>query len=55
MLPEAELVAVGQSCVEEGTWSSDILALDRATRESLAEGFRLVVNRREEFVIGGGR
>lgn len=35
MLPEAELVGVGESCIETGLWGKDVVASDREAREAL--------------------
>lgn len=59
MLPEAELVGVGQSCVEAGLFGSEILASDRETREALHGEISVFVGDdewvlREEGVEGFG-
>ena len=35
MLPEADLVSVGESCVEKGLFGNEVIASDRKVRESL--------------------
>jgi hypothetical protein len=50
MLPEAELVGVGVSCVEKGLYGSEIIASDRDTREALRPDI-VVCAGKEEYVL----
>lgn len=50
MLPEAELVGVGVSCVEQGLYGSEIIASDRDTREALRPDIVVCVDK-EEYVL----
>jgi hypothetical protein len=50
MLPEAELVGVGVSCVEKGLYGSEIIASDRDTREALRPDI-FVCAGKEEYVL----
>lgn len=46
MLPEAEVVAVGESCVEKGLFGSEVVASDRAVREMLDRELRVTCSKR---------
>ncbi|KAJ4374408.1 hypothetical protein N0V86_007273 [Didymella sp. IMI 355093] len=50
MLPEAEFVGVGVSCVEKGLYGSEIIASDRDTREALRPDIVVCVGM-EEYVL----
>ncbi|KAF9690848.1 hypothetical protein EKO04_010949 [Ascochyta lentis] len=50
MLPESELIGVGQSCVEAGMFGSEIISSDRETREALREDVSVCVGD-EEWVL----
>lgn len=50
MLPEAEIVGVGVSCVEQGLYGSEIVASDRDTREALCPEIVVCVGK-EEYVL----
>lgn len=50
MLPEAELVGVGSSCVEKGLFSSEIVSSDRDTREALCPDIFVCVDE-EEYIL----
>ncbi|KAL6710456.1 hypothetical protein ACN47E_008504 [Coniothyrium glycines] len=50
MLPEAELIGVGQCCVENALFGEEIVASDRSTREALRNDFSLIVGG-EEWVV----
>ncbi|KAF3047943.1 hypothetical protein E8E11_008239 [Didymella keratinophila] len=50
MLPEAELVVVGVSCVEKGLFGSEITASDRDTREALRPDIVVCVGK-EEYIL----
>jgi hypothetical protein len=50
MLPEAEFVGVGVSCVEKGLYGSEIIASDRDTREALRPDIVVCVGK-EEYVL----
>lgn len=54
MLPEAELVGVGSSCVEKGMFGSEIISSDRETREALRPDILVVVGA-EEYELGDER
>ena len=50
MLPEADFVGVGQSCVEVGMFGSEIISSDRETREALRGDICVCVGD-EEWVL----
>lgn len=50
MLPEAELVGVGVSCVEKRLFGTEIIASDRDTREELRADIVVCVSK-EEYVL----
>jgi hypothetical protein len=50
MVPEAELVGVGVSCVEKGLFGSEIIASDRDTRDALHPDIVVCVGK-EEYVL----
>ncbi|KAF2853830.1 hypothetical protein T440DRAFT_417893, partial [Plenodomus tracheiphilus IPT5] len=45
MLPEGELVGVGESCVERGSFGKEVLASDREMREQLHAHLTVTVSR----------
>ncbi|KAJ8106299.1 hypothetical protein OPT61_g9628 [Boeremia exigua] len=47
MLPEADLVGVGSSCVEKGLFGSEIISSDRETREALHPNISVCVGDEE--------
>lgn len=47
MLPEAEFVGIGQSCVERGMFGSEIISSDRETREALRSDVSVFVEEEE--------
>ena len=51
MLPEAEFVGIGQSCVERGMFGSEIISSDRETREALRSDVSVFVEEEEEYKL----
>lgn len=50
MLPEADFVGVGQSCVERGMFGTEIICSDRETRDALRPDLAVCVGA-EEYVL----
>ena len=51
MLPEAEFVGIGQSCVERGMFGSEIISSDRETREALRSDVSVFVEEEEYKLV----